>query len=327
MDKLSAMKAFVRVVEAGTFTKAADSLGVPKPRVTRLVQSLEHELKTLLLNRTTRRVGVTSDGATYYDRAVQVLDEIDELESNMSNARVTPRGRLRIDVPSVLANFVLIPALPDFCARYPDIEIDIGVSDRLVDLIGENVDCVIRAGEVTDQSLVARRIGEVHRIFCASPAYLKRHGEPRHPRDLMDDRHRLIHYFAHGRERRAQVLQRGEERHELDARSTIGVNDFGAMLTAALAGLGIARMGPFMAGPNIAAGTLRVVLPDWNAGSTPLFVVYPPNRHVSAKLRVFIDWVADLLGRRLQAPSKRRVVQAERDAAPALGTVESEAVV
>jgi len=327
MDKLSAMKAFVRVVEAGNFTKAADSLGVPKPQVTRLVQSLEHELKTLLLNRTTRRVGVTSDGATYYDRAVQVLGEIDELESSMANARVTPKGRLRIDVPSALANSVLIPALPDFCARYPDIEIDIGVSDRLVDLIGENVDCVIRAGEVADQSLVARRVGEVPRIFCASPAYLKRHGEPRHPRELMDERHRLIHYFAHGRERPIHVLQRGEERHELNARSTIGVNDFGAMLAAALAGLGVARMGPLMAEPHIAAGTLQVLLPDWNAGSTPLFVAYPPKRHVSAKLRVFIDWVADLLGRTLRAPEKRRIVQTERRAVPARRILESEAVV
>src|SRR5215813_1725870 len=130
MDKLSAMRAFVRVVEAGTFTKAAETLGVPKTQVSRLVQSLEEELKTLLLNRTTRRVTVTPDGGAYYERAVRVLDDIEELESSLSHATVRPRGRLRVDCPSAIANLILIPALGDFCARYPDITVDIGVSDR-----------------------------------------------------------------------------------------------------------------------------------------------------------------------------------------------------
>src|SRR5262245_47256192 len=189
MDKLSAMKAFVRVVEAGTFTKAADTLGVPKAQVTRLVQSLEAQLKTQLLNRTTRRVSVTADGSGYYDRAARLLDEIEELESNMSHAKVNPRGRLRVDLPPPVATLILIPAMDDFCARYPDIQLDIGVSQKPVDLIGENVDCVLRAGEVTDPSLVARRIGEYHRIMCASPSYLKRFGVPQHPSDLEDGRH------------------------------------------------------------------------------------------------------------------------------------------
>src|SRR5262245_33433771 len=215
VDKLNAMRTFVRVVEAGNFTKAADSLGVPKTQVSRLVQSLEGELKTLLLNRTTRRVSVTPDGAAYYERAVRVLDDIEELESRLSHAKVTPRGKLRIDCPSAIANLILIPALEDFCARYPDILIDIGISDRPVDLIGENVDCVLRAGEVTDPSLVVRRIGEIERIVCASPAYLKRCGVPRHPSDLEDVRHRVISYFSHGSERLTYVLQRGEERYEV----------------------------------------------------------------------------------------------------------------
>jgi DNA-binding transcriptional LysR family regulator len=300
MDKLSAMKAFVRVVEAGTFTRAADSLGVPKAQVTRLVQSLEEELKTLLLNRTTRRVTVTEEGAAYYERAVRVLDQIEELESSLTHAKVHPRGKLRIDVSPPVANLILIPALDEFCARYPDIRIDIGVGERPVDLIGENVDCVLRAGAVTDPSLVARRIAEVRRIVCASPTYLKRFGVPRHPSDLEDERHRVITYFNFSSDRLTYRLRRGDdESYEVHPRVSISVNDSSTMLAAALAGLGIARTTAFMAAPHLAAGKLEVVLPDWAAGVTPLFVVYPPNRHVSAKLRVFIDWAADLIARRI----------------------------
>lgn len=297
MDKLSAMRAFVRVVEAGTFTKAADSLGVPKAQVSRQVQSLEAELATLLLNRTTRRVTLTAEGAAYYDRAVRLLDDLEELESSMSHARVAPRGRLRVDTSSSLASLVLIPALHDFCERYPDIQIDVGVSDKPVDLVGENVDCVIRAGEISDPSLVARRIGSIHRVVCASPAYLKRHGMPKQPSDLESDRHRVISYFSHGSERLTYVLERGDERYEVNAASTVAVNDSTAMLAAGLAGLGIARTAPFMAAPHVAAGSLQIILPQWSAGAWPLYVVYPPNRHVSTKLRVFIDWVVELFAR------------------------------
>ena len=324
MDKFSAMKVFVRVVEAGTFTKAADSLGVPKAQVTRLVQSLEEELKTLLLNRTTRRVTVTAEGAAYYDRTVRVLDEIEEIESSMSHAKVNPRGKLRIDVPPPVANLILIPAMEDFCARYPDIQIDIGVSQKPVDLIGENVDCVLRAGEVTDQSLVARRIGEYHRIMCASPSYLKRFGVPQHPSDLQDERHRVITYFARGSEHFSYVLQRGDERYEVNARWSIALNEGGAMLVAGLVGLGIARTAPFMAAPHLAAGTLQVVLPEWSAGVWPLYVVYPPNRHVSAKLRVFIDWAVDLFARTLNAPLAQQVAAGQRSASDTIAAKASE---
>ena len=198
MDKFSAMQAFIRVVEAGTFTKAADSMALPKPRVTRLIQMLETDLQTKLLNRTTRRVTVTADGAAYYERAVRVMGEMDELESSMSHARANPRGRLKVDSSAAVAIPILIPALPDFHAKYPDIRLELGVSDRPVDLLSENVDCVLRGGELTDQSLVARRIGEASLITCATPAYLQRQGVPRHPLDLDDAEagHRLIKYFS-----------------------------------------------------------------------------------------------------------------------------------
>jgi len=298
MDKFSAMQAYVRVVEAGTFTKAADSMGLPKPTVTRLIQTLEKHLQTKLLNRTTRRVTVTADGAAYYDRAVRILGEMDELESSMSRAKANPRGRLRIDVGASVGQMLLIPALPDFHARYPDIQIDLGVSDRPVDLVGENVDCVLRGGEITDQSLVARRIGEFHLILAATPDYLKRHGTPRHPNELEDGRHRVVNYFSHRTGRPFPfTFEKGEQRIELTGQHVVSVNDSTASLAAGLAGLGIVRTATFMAQPHFASGALVPLLLDWCADSVPIHVVYPPNRHLSAKLRVFVDWAAELFAR------------------------------
>ena len=305
MDKLSAMRAFVRVVESGTFTKAAESLGTPKAQVTRLIQSLEEDLKTLLLNRTTRRVVPTADGAVYYESAARVLDDIEALESNLSTAKVHPHGRLRIDVSPPVANEIIIPSLEDFCAKYPDIRIEIGVGERPVDLVSESVDCVVRAGVVSDPSLVARRLGEVRRMLCASPVYLKRCGTPRHPSELEDEPHRVINYFTYGGSRLALTLQRDGEQYELHPRSTIAVNESSAMAAAGLAGLGIIRSNAVVAGPYLASGRLRVVLPEWDAGALPLFLVYPPNRHVSAKLRVFIDWFADVCAKSLAASMSR----------------------
>lgn len=298
MDKIQAMQAFVRVVETGNFSKAADTMGLPKPTLTRLVQSLERQLDTLLLNRTTRRVTVTADGAAYYDRAVRLLNDIEELESSMTRAKINPRGRLRIDVGTSVGTLLLIPNLPDFQARYPDIQIDLGVSDRPVDLIGENVDCVLRGGELTDQSLVARRIGEFHLILCASPSYIKRHGAPQHPNDLEDGDHKMVNYFSHRTGRPWPMnFVKGEERLEINGKHTLAVNDSGAALTAALAGLGIVHTATFMAAPYIASGVLQPLLLDWCVDSIPIHVVYPPNKHLSSKLRVFVDWVAELFAR------------------------------
>ena len=298
MDKLSAMQAFVRVVDAGSFTKAADTMGLPKPTITRLVQSLESELKTVLLHRSTRRLTLTTEGAAYYERAVQVLEDIQDIESNLSDSKANPRGKLRIDVGSTVGQLFLIPALHEFCERYPNIQIDLGVSDRRVDLLGENVDCALRLGEVTDQWLVARRVGDIQGIVCAAPGYLKRCGVPEHPTDLESDSHRVVSYFSVSSERwKTFVLHKGKERVEVRARHTIAVNDSGAMFAAGLAGLGIVRTGAFMAAPHIAAGKLVQVLPDWMAGTAPVYIVFPPKRHLSANARVFVDWVAELFAR------------------------------
>jgi LysR family transcriptional regulator for bpeEF and oprC len=294
MDKFSAMQAFVRVVEAGTFTQAAVSLQLPKPTVTRLVQTLEEHLQTKLLNRTTRQVTVTPDGAAYYDRAVRLLSEMDELESSMSHAKANPRGRLRIDVPSEIGRMVIVPALPQFYARYPDIQIDLGVSDRPVDLLSDNVDCVLRGGELLDQSLVARRLGELLMITCATPDYVKRHGMPRHPRDL-ETGHTLVAYMSHttGRVFPFTFLNM-KERLDIHGSYMVSVNDAGAYVAAGLAGLGIMSVPTFTVQKYIANGELVPMLLDWCTEPIPLHVVYPPNRHLSNKVRVFVDWVAEL---------------------------------
>lgn len=297
MDKFTAMQAFVRVVEAGNFTKAADSMSLPKPTVTRLIQTLETHLQTKLLNRTTRRVTVTSDGAAYYERALRVLTDIDELEAGMSQAKANPRGRLRIDVPASVARLVLVPALPDFHARYPDIQIDLGVGDRPVDLISENVDCVIRGGVLTDQSLVARRIAEFHMIAAASPAYIKRFGMPSHPSEL-EESHMVVGYFSARTGRPIPMdFNKEGERIEIDGRYHVAVNDSNAYTAAGLVGLGIVQTPTFLIQQHISRGELVPVLADWTSDPIPIHVVYPPNRHLSSKLRVFVDWVAELFAR------------------------------
>lgn len=307
MDRLTAMQAYVRVVEAGTFTKAADSLDLPKATVTRLIQTLETHLRTKLLNRTTRRVTVTPDGAAYYERAMRLLGDLEELEGSMSQARVTPRGRIRIDVPGVVGREMIIPHLPDFYARYPDIQIELGVSDRTVDLISDNIDCVIRGGDLTDQSLVARRVAEFRFITCATPEYLRRHGTPAHPLELGRPPHRMVGYFS---ARTGKVMpdtfRRGEEAVEVVGNHIIAVNDANAYLNAGLAHLGVVQVTCFMAGPLLKTGELVRILEDWDAEPVPVYVVYPPNRHLSSKLRVFVDWVVDLLGREAMGGVKMR---------------------
>jgi DNA-binding transcriptional LysR family regulator len=186
VDRFDAMQAFARVVEAGSFTKAAETLHMSKTTVTQLVQQLEARLRVKLLNRTTRKVNVTADGAIYYERVIKLLADMDDAETSLSGASALPRGRLRVDVPSPLARLILMPALPEFHARYPDIQIDMGVSDRIVDIIDENVDCVVRGGELLDQSLMARRVADLQLGVFAAPSYLARAGTPQHPRELED---------------------------------------------------------------------------------------------------------------------------------------------
>jgi DNA-binding transcriptional LysR family regulator len=297
MDQVAAMRAFVRVVETGSFTRASDLMDMPKATVTKLVQGLEAHVHTQLLHRTTRRVTVTADGAAYYERVVRLLADLDELDASMTLSQASPKGRLRIDVSASLALLIIIPALPEFHARYPDIQVDIGVTDRPVDLIGENVDCVVRGGQLADQSLIARRVAEVRFITCAAPSYLAAHGEPAHPDDLAQAHH-VVGYFSPGTGRPHPFsFARAGERHEFVGRSIVSLNDGNVYVAAAVAGLGVIQAPTFMVRHHLDAGTLQPVLTDWSTDTMPLHVVYPPNRHLSNKVRVLVDWLAELFAR------------------------------
>ena len=308
MDQLLALRVFVRIAEMGAFAKAADSLAIPRPTVTKLVQDLEAHLGTQLLQRTTRRVSVTPEGAAYYERAARLIGELEEMDANAASARVQLRGRLRVDIGSALANLILIPALPDFRARFPDIQLDLGVSDRPVDLIGDAVDCVIRGGELADTSLVARRIANLDYVTCASPLYLGARGVPRHPSDLAADAgHAVVSYFSSLTGRAFPLhFRRGADEVVIEGRTSVGVNESTAHMTALLAGLGLGQTFRFMAEPHLRGGALRPLLEDWSRPRHPLHLVYPGARHLNAKLRVFSDWVATVF-----APyDDRRGVQA-----------------
>jgi DNA-binding transcriptional LysR family regulator len=296
MDRFDAMLAFARVVEAGSFTKAAETLHMSKTSVTQLVQQLEARLRVRLLNRTTRKVNVTADGAVYYERVVRLLADMDDAETGLSSASVSPKGRLRVDVPSPLARMILVPALPAFHAQYPDIQLDMGVSDRTVDLIGENVDCVVRGGELTDQSLMARRVGDLQLSVYAAPSYLERAGAPLHPRELEDTHHRIVG-FLWARTGRVfpYAMHCDGESVKVQGRYVLAVDDGNAYLAAGLAGMGVLWLPNYMSREHLARGELVPLFERWRLDPMPLYVAFPPNRHVSTKLRVFIDWVAELM--------------------------------
>ena len=296
MDRFDAMQAFARVVETGSFTKAAATLHMNRASVTQLIQQLEARLRVRLLNRTTRKVNVTADGAAYYERVIRLLADMEDAETSLSSASMTPRGRLRVDVPSPLARMLLIPALPEFYARYPEIQLTMGASDRVIDIIGENVDCVVRGGEIVDQSLVARHVGDLVLGIYAAPGYLQRLGTPTHPSELADSRHSTVG-FLWSRTGKAlpNVLWRGEERVEAQGRPLLTVDDGNAYLAAGLAGLGVLWLPQYMAKPHLASGELVPLFEDWEMAPMPMYLAFPPNRHVSAKLRVFIDWIMALM--------------------------------
>lgn len=298
MDRFDAMQAFARVVETGSFTKAAQTLQMSRTSITQLIQQLEARLRVKLLNRTTRRISLTADGALFYERVLGLLADLEEIETGLPNAAGAPSGRLRVDVPSPLARMIIVPALPDFHARYPAIQLDMGVSDRTVDLISDNVDCVVRGGEIADQSLVARRIGELQLKVYAAPAYLERHGAPGHPRELEGPDHHIVGFlWARLGKPFPYAMQRDGETVSVHGRYVVAMDEGNAYLEAGLAGLGVLWLPDYMAARHVASGELLPLLEDWTLEPMPLFIAYRPNRHLSARVRVFIDWMVELMAR------------------------------
>jgi LysR family transcriptional regulator, regulator for bpeEF and oprC len=293
LNKIVAMQVFVRIVETGGITRAAESLQMPKATATTLIQQLEAVLGVKLLIRTTRSVNVTTDGAAYYPRCVAILAQIRETEESLAQRHAAPTGRLRVDVPTLMARLVIVPALPSFFARYPDIEIQLGSSERRGDLIEEGIDCAVWSGELEDSRLIARRVGQLYFGTCAAPAYLAAHGHPGHPDDLRQH-HCINHFSARSGRNFDWVFAKGGTRIQSTLRGNIALDDENSYVTAAEAGLGVAQIPAFVLKEAMERGALELVLGDWFAEPAPLNVVYPENRHLSSKIRVFVDWVAEL---------------------------------
>ena len=293
MDKLQAMALFVRVVETGGIARAADSLRVPKATATTLLQRLEASLGVKLLNRTTRRVSVTPDGAAYYTRAAGILAEVREAEEALSQ-RSSPHGRVRVDAPTLIARSVIVPALPEFFARYADIELALACNERQFDLVAEGIDCALWIGEVADPSLVARRVGFLYFATCAAPAYIAAHGSPAHPRELA--RHRCINHFAPATGETVEwVFSKDGERVQAVFPGNLALEDENSYVSATEAGLGVAQLPAFVLKEGMERGALDLVLADWLPEPSPLHVVYPQSRHLSRRVRVFVDWLSALI--------------------------------
>lgn len=293
MDKFQAASLFVRVVETGGMARAAESLGIPRATATTLIQRLEASLGVKLLNRTTRRVSVTPDGAAYYASVASILTELREAEEALSQHATAPRGRLRVDAPTLIARSVIVPALPRFFAEFPDIELALACNERHFDLVAEGIDCALWIGEVG--GLVARRVGYLYFATCAAPTYLAAHGRPSHPRELA--RHRCINHFSPRTGETVEwVFSKEGERVQAVFPGHLALEDENSYVTAAEAGLGIAQMPAFVVKDAMERGTLDLVLGDWFPEPAPLHVVYPRSRHLSRRVRVFVDWLAALIG-------------------------------
>ncbi|WP_408441568.1 LysR family transcriptional regulator [Paraburkholderia caffeinilytica] len=293
MDRLHAMKVFTRVVETSSFTRAADTLGMPRASVTVTIQQLEEHLKARLLQRTTRRVNLTPDGAGYYERCVRILADIEETEGSFNDQSRAARGKLRVDMPGALGRIIVMPKIHEFYALYPEIDLMLGFGDRLVDLIQEGVDCAIRVGALEDSSLVARRVGLYQAITVASPAYLERYGTPATIEELND--HVATNYFSSRTGRiMSLTFEVNGQPTEVRMKGNIAVNDAEAYLESGLDGIGIIQAARFMALPHLKSGRLVEILPQWKPPPAPISTIYPHNRHLSLTVRVFVDWIAKL---------------------------------
>ncbi|XHS77186.1 LysR family transcriptional regulator [Burkholderiaceae bacterium UC74_6] len=296
MSQIDRIRIFQRVAELGSFTQAADSLSLPKARASTAVQQLEAELGARLFHRTTRRVQLTQDGQAFFERSRDVLDDLEELQSMFQlGPGASLSGRVRVDMSTGLARRIVIPRLPELLKKHPGLAFEVSSTERRVDLVREGFDCVVRAGTVGDSSLIARPLGELVLVNCASPAYVRKHGKPRKLEDLVDpDRgHRLVH-FAGTLGSRAPGFEHAEG--EIDMPGSITVNNADAYEAACLAGLGIVQAPLLAMRPWIESGGLVELLPAHRAPPMPVNIVYANRRHLSQRLRVVMDWLAKLVG-------------------------------
>ncbi|MCR4470393.1 LysR family transcriptional regulator [Burkholderia sp. SCN-KJ] len=304
MDTLLSMRIFTRIVETGSLTRASDTTGMTTPYVSKLLRTLEQHLGCRLLNRTTRSLSLTEDGQEYYERCVAVLREIDDMEASVSHARNAPRGRLKVSLPPAMAKQIVVPALPAFLAAHPDITVELGVTDRQIDLVGEGVDCVVRVGALDDSGMIAKRIGSLTTCICAAPSYIERHGVPETV-DELAQHIAVCHVSADtGRPRIWDFVVDGETR-VVQMRGIVAVNEADTYIACGLAGLGLIKTTLFFVQPYLKSGALHEVLADFSPPPRPVSVLYPPNRHMPAKLKLFVDWLASLYAQIATLQGKR----------------------
>lgn len=294
MDRFDAMRVFSRVVERRSFTLAAEDIGLPRSTVTDAVKQLEARLGVLLLQRTTRHVSPTLDGEAYYQRCLSILADIEDAEGAFADAM--PKGMLRVDVHGTLARHFVLPSLPHFLETYPDIEFYMSEGDRLVDLVREGIDCVLRVGTPQDSDMVARRVAMLEEVTLAAPAYVEKHGLPEHPDRL--DGHRMVGFRSTATDGvlPLEFIVGGSIRN-VTLPATVTVNAAESFMSAARLGLGLIQVPRYHAEADLATGTLIHVLPDFPLTETPVSLLYPRNRQLSPRVRVFIDWLVKVFAR------------------------------
>jgi DNA-binding transcriptional LysR family regulator len=294
MNSAGEMASFVRAVELGGFSAAARSLGVTPSALSKLVTRLEARLGVRLLNRTTRQLGLTPEGHAFFLRSKRILEDIDEAESEVTRFRESPRGLLRVNVGTAFGLHQLAPAVPEFMARYPEIQLDITVTDRLVDLIEEGADVAIRTGHLADSTLIARKICDWERSICASPAYLAAHGTPKKPDDLL--KHNCINVNGSPHLNR-WPFEVGKRLHTVEVSGKLSANNAETILQLGEAGLGIIRLGDVIVAESVRAGRLvRLLTNVHRPEPLPLQAVYPQGRHRSPKVVAFVDFLIERFG-------------------------------
>ncbi|WP_283788212.1 LysR substrate-binding domain-containing protein [Bermanella sp. WJH001] len=285
---LNEIAIFVKVVDAGSFTGAAKNLGLPKSTVSRKITQLEERLGVRLLQRTTRTLSLTDTGSAYYNQCSRIIGDVEEANIAVTEMQSKPKGLLRITAPMLFGAEVLSDLVSEFLQKNPEIQLDIVLTDQPLDLIQEGIDVAFRVGHLADSSLIARSLGSVQTVTCASPAYIEKHGSPSHPKELYE--HTTLGWSA-----RNTWEYDTPEAVSVDLKPKVQVNDALSMRKMALNGLGVSRLPAFLCAEDIKAGRLIPLLCDWSNTSTPIHALYPSNRHLSVKVRSFVDFIVEEL--------------------------------
>ena len=296
MDRFDAMRLFTRIVELRSFSKAADDLMLPAATATHTIKQLEARLGVRLLHRTTRQVSPTLDGEAYYQRCLRILADVEETEAGFGTSGVLPKGKLRVDLQETLARHFVLPRLREFFARYPDIDLEIGMGDRYVDIVREGMDCVLRVGELKDSSMVARRVATLAQVTVATPAYVAQFGMPETPDGLMAGGHRAVNFYSSssGSMLPLEFAVAGALR-SVDLPGKVGVINAEAYVACCLNDLGLIQVPRYHVQGLLQGGALQEVLQDFPPPPMTVSVLYPHQRQLSPRVRAFVDWLADVM--------------------------------